>query len=227
MAKGDKFGMGSVGSGFSGNYSGWSPEVGQYVQQVMQTQPMDYKGSLRNYDQRRAIEWANQQKMSDPSYWAQAFGIGGGSSGSQPYEYQERANPYQARLNALLDNPDSIANTGVYKFALGQGQEAVNRNLAAKGLLKSGNRLAELTKFGQGLASQQYGSEADRLSKLYGIGEQSNVARESAAMQAQIEREKAQNQMKLSMLGNVMQRSKRYMAPGIHETPGGIATTWD
>ena len=211
MAKGDKFGMGSVGSGFSGNYSGWSPEVGQYVQQVMQTQPMDYKGSIRNYDQRRAIEWANQQRMSDPAYWAQAFGIGGGSGVGTP-----TANPYQARLNALLDNPDAIANTGVYKFALGQGQEAVNRNLAAKGLLKSGNRLAELTKFGQGLASQQYGQEADRLGRLYGIGEQSNIARENA-----------QNQMKLSMLNNAMQTSKRYMAPGIHQTPGGMATRWD
>ena len=165
----------------------------------------------RGADMRRDAEWANQQRMSDPAYWAQAFGFGGGGGGAAA-----TANPYQQRLNALLDNPDSIANTGAYKFALGQGTEAVNRSLAAKGMLKSGNRLTELTQFGQGLASQQYGAEADRLGRLYGVAEQANISRESA-----------QNQMKLAALTNTMQMQKRYMAPGVHQTAGGIATRWD
>lgn len=162
-------------------------------------------------ERRDRINWENQQRMTDPAYWAKAFGMSGGAGGASA-----TANPYQQRLNALLDNPDSIANTGVYKFAFEQGNEAVNRNLAAKGMLKSGNRLAELTKFGQGLASQQYGAEADRLAKLYGIGEQANV-----------EREKANQQMRLSMMNNMMDMNKRYMAPGIHQVPGAIVARWD
>lgn len=165
------------------------------------------------YDRQRATEWENQQRMSDPAYWAQAFGMGSGGGGGTG---TATTNPYQQRLNALLDNPDSIANTGVYKFAFDQGNEAINRNLAAKGLLKSGNRLAELTKFGQGLASQQYGSEADRLAKLYGIGEQSNI-----------EREKANMQMKLTMMNKMMDMNKRYMSPGVHQTGAGTVYRWD
>lgn len=160
--------------------------------------------------QRRDIEWANSQRMTDPMYWAQAFGFnGGGSIAATP-------NKYEQRLNSLLDNPDSIQNTGAYKFAFNQGQEAVNRNLAAKGLLKSGNRLSELTKFGQGLASQQYGAEADRLSRLYGIGAQMDI-----------EREKANNQMRLAMMNNAMQMQKRYMPPGTFQTAAGIMNRWD
>lgn len=178
--------------------------------------------------QRRDIEWANQQKMQDPAYWAQAFGFGSGGGGGGGWEMSKPTeNPYQQRLNALLDNPDSIANTGAYKFALGQGLEGVNRSMAAKGMLRSGNRLTELTNYGQGLASQQYGAEADRLSKLYGIGEQSNIEREKANAMMQIEREKANNQMKLSMLTNMMGMQKRYMPPGQFNTPAGFVQRWD
>jgi len=93
----------------------------------------------------------------------------------------DTSNPYEAKLRALLDNPDAIANTGAYKFALQQGQQGLERSAAAKGMLNSGNTLAELTKYGQGMASQQYGSEADRLGKLTGqqqqyiLGQQQNA----------------------------------------------------
>lgn len=205
----------STGSGYS-----WA------VDPVVNAANQQIASAWKNEDLRRNTEWANQQRMSDPAYWAQAFGFGGGSS-TPAYTFQQKDNPYQARLNALLDNPDSISNTGAYKFAFNQGNEAINRNLAAKGLLKSGNRLSELTSFGQGLASQQYGAEMDRLSKLYGIGEQSNIEREKAAALMQIEREKAQNQMKLSMMSNLMGMQKRYMPPGQFNTPAGTVLRWD
>lgn len=77
-------------------------------------------------------------------------------------------NEYEVRLRQLLDNPDSIQDTGAYKFQFNQGQQAIERSAAAKGMSGSGNVLAELAKYGQGMASQAYGAEADRLGNLSG-----------------------------------------------------------
>lgn len=73
---------------------------------------------------------------------------------------------YQSQLNNLLSNPAAIQQTPGYQFALNQGNEAINRSAAAKGQLNSGNVLAELAKFGQGMASQEYGNQVNRLSGL-------------------------------------------------------------
>lgn len=70
------------------------------------------------------------------------------------------------KLNALLQNPESVTSTPGYQFAFNQGLEAVNRTAAAKGQLGSGNRLYDLTKFGQGLASQTYNNTVSQLSSL-------------------------------------------------------------
>ena len=67
------------------------------------------------------------------------------------------------KLNELLQNPSSITSTPGYQFAYDQGLEAVNRTAAAKGQLGSGNRLYDLTKFGQGLASQTYNNTVSQL----------------------------------------------------------------
>jgi hypothetical protein len=72
----------------------------------------------------------------------------------------------QNRLTSLLDNPDSINQSAAYKFRMGQGMEALQRSLGAKGLLNSGNRLAAMTDYAQGQASQEYGAQWDRLKGL-------------------------------------------------------------
>lgn len=241
MAKGDKF-----GGGGTSNYSGWSPEVQSYVNNVG-----DWRATAGNpatygdmghyaanqsaaqgenlYRQRQAIEWANQQRMTDPSYWMQAFGMGSGSGGGGvgAPQYQDTAAQYRTRLNTLMDNPDSIANTGAYKFAFQQGNEAVNRNLAAKGLLKSGNRLAELTKFGQGLASQQYGAEFDRMSNLVNTTRAGDISKYGADANLYGQELQGQNQLKALMMKSALDMQKRYMPPGVFQTAGGIATRWD
>jgi hypothetical protein len=51
-----------------------------------------------------------------------------------------------------------------YQFALNQGQQAAQRAASAGGMLASGNTLAALTRFGQGLANQEYDGWLDRLS---------------------------------------------------------------
>ena len=76
---------------------------------------------------------------------------------------QQVASTAGNKLNTLLQNPSSVESTPGYQFAYNQGLEAVNRTAAAKGQLGSGNRLYDLTKFGQGLASQTYNSTVNQL----------------------------------------------------------------
>jgi hypothetical protein len=86
-------------------------------------------------------------------------------------------NYYENRLQKLMDNPDSIKNSGAYRFAFDQGQQAIERSAAARGMLNSGNILAELAKYGQGMAAQQYDKEADRLGNLAMQREQNDINR--------------------------------------------------
>lgn len=230
-----------MASNLSGsNLSGWSPEVAHYVSSVGSAQyglPM-YPSQEQIYAQQanqarleaqsQAIEWANQQRMTDPSYWMQAFGMGSGSGGGvgKPV-YVDTAGAYRTRLNSLMNNPDSIANTGAYKFAFNQGNEAVNRNLAAKGLLKSGNRLSELTKFGQGLASQQYGAEFDRMSNLVNTTRAGDISKYGADANLYGQELQGQNQLKALMMKSALDMAQRNQAPRTYQTPGGILTRWD
>jgi len=93
------------------------------------------------------------------------------------------SNPYEDRLVQLINNPDSISDTNAYRFRFNQGQQALERSAAAKGMLNSGNTLAALADYGQGAASQEYGNEFNRLSSAVGQRNQYNVGRMGAANQ--------------------------------------------
>jgi len=96
---------------------------------------------------------------------------------------QQYDNPYEQRLMQLMNNPDSIADTNAYKFRFNQGQQALERSAASRGMLNSGNTLAALADYGQGAASQEYGNEFNRLSSAVGQRNQYNVGRMGAANQ--------------------------------------------
>lgn len=101
------------------------------------------------------------------------FGTGGsGGSGVPTMDTTNRFEPglsdAETRLRSLLDNPDSVQQTAAYKFRVNQGQEALQRQLGAKGLLNSGNRLMELTKYGQDMGSQEYDNQFGRIKDLVG-----------------------------------------------------------
>lgn len=119
----------------------------------------------RIYDLQRGIEWANKQKIYDPSFWQQALSGGGGGGGG------------------TLSNLVNIEQSPAYKWRYDQGLEAVNRTAAAKGMLGSGNRLAELTKYGQGMATQEYGDEWNRQYQLKALEQQRQLAQQQNAMQ--------------------------------------------
>jgi len=73
---------------------------------------------------------------------------------------------YQSKLSDLLNDPSKIEQTAGYQFQVDQGNQAINRSAAARGMGASGNVLAELAKYGQGMASQEYGNQVKRLSDL-------------------------------------------------------------
>lgn len=70
----------------------------------------------------------------------------------------------QADYSAFMDSPD-------YKFAFDEGMRAVNAGLAARGLSNSGRAMKELTRYGQGAASQQLGNYVNRLAAMAGVGQ--------------------------------------------------------
>lgn len=71
---------------------------------------------------------------------------------------------YQNQLSTLMTNPGSFESSPFYKFAYDQGLESIQR----KGNVRSGNKLAQLMKYGQGMASQHYFPQANLLSTLSG-----------------------------------------------------------
>jgi hypothetical protein len=67
-------------------------------------------------------------------------------------------------FSSFKESPD-------YQFAFDQGLQGLDRSAAARGSLFSGGHSADLMKFGQGLASQNYGNFYNRLAGLSGTGQ--------------------------------------------------------
>ena len=90
---------------------------------------------------------------------------------------------YQQQLQQLMTNPDSIQNTPGYQFRMDQGINAIDRAAAAKGMLGSGNRMYDLTNYAQGLASQEYDNQINRLMNLSGATTGSPAAAAQSMME--------------------------------------------
>lgn len=100
------------------------------------------------------------QTNQDAANKAQQTALGNVTAAEAPY--QQVGSTAAGGLNALLSrgftapNPNDVASTPEYQFALGQGLDAINKNSSATGTSLSGNTGVALEQFGQGLASQQY-----------------------------------------------------------------------
>lgn len=69
---------------------------------------------------------------------------------------------YKSKLAQMVGGQFSPSDPS-YNWRFKQGQQAVERSLAAKGLLNSGNAAIELQQYGQGAASQEYSAQFSRL----------------------------------------------------------------
>lgn len=81
---------------------------------------------------------------------------------------QDPSNGYDAMLKQMLSGSFSTSDPS-YQWRFNQGQQAVERSLAARGLMNSGNAAIELQQYGQGAASQEYQSQFSRLLQAAGL----------------------------------------------------------
>jgi hypothetical protein len=89
---------------------------------------------------------------------------------------QAQLNPYaQAGQTALQNmqapNMEALMNDPAYQFQLEQGNQNLNRSLAARGLGQSGAALKAAQEYGQGLANQTYQQYYDRQAQMAGQGQ--------------------------------------------------------
>lgn len=131
------------------------------------------------------------------------LGVLGSGQGSKEIRYLQQSGLSSDDINRLLNGkfspltstpgdanagasgePDYSAfyNSPDYKFALQQGSQVTERSAAAKGGLNSGNTLAALTQFGQGLATQNLNNYTNRLASLVGVGQTANSSNASAGL---------------------------------------------
>ena len=90
----------------------------------------------------------------------------------------------QAGINALgkLQSGDVMGYMDPsYQFRLSEGLKAMQRTAAARGGLLSGGALKEAQRYGQGLASTEYGNAFNRLASLAGVGQTATNQLGSAA----------------------------------------------
>lgn len=84
-------------------------------------------------------------------------------------------------LRSLMANPQIIEANPAYQFRQEQGQKALERNLAARGGTLGGGALKELTRYGQGMASDEFQNQFNRLAALAGIGQAATNQQTAAA----------------------------------------------
>lgn len=63
-----------------------------------------------------------------------------------------------------------------YQFRMDEGNRQINANRAARGMLGSGDTLRELTRYGQGVASEEWGNQLNQLFNLAGLGQTSTAS---------------------------------------------------
>lgn len=129
----------------------------------------------------RSTAILNWQREQGADYLSQLLGGGSASATSSsggvgnPFgvptmntgnRFESGLSDAESRLKSLLDNPDSINQSAAYKFRVKQGEDALQRQMGARGMLNSGNRLMELTKYGQDMGSQEYENQFGRLNNL-------------------------------------------------------------
>ena len=117
----------------------------------------------------------DEQKAQQAPYLQQgqsAIGkLGSLMGGTDPFESYLQKSGLQGGLDAYLKQKGvsnyGFLNSPQYQFLQKQGQQALDRSAAARGMGYSGAQMKAAQQFGQGLASQQYDNEYNRAAKEY------------------------------------------------------------
>lgn len=111
----------------------------------------------------------------DPSTLANSTG------GALPYDFYSSLLP-EGTTQADMIRADFIMDPS-YQFRFGEGQRATERRQNAMGNRFSGGGLAELTRYGQDYASQEYGNAYNRMAGITGMGQTANQTLSGAGQQ--------------------------------------------
>lgn len=72
-------------------------------------------------------------------------------------------------LQQLISDPFGFTQSPQYQFLLNEGLGALSRKKIAAGKFFSGETPREILEYAQGLASQEYGNQFNRLANLFGV----------------------------------------------------------
>lgn len=127
-----------------------------------------------------------QRKAYNPyaSEYDQRQLYGQGQAGGVPTLSPEQMAERNARLQALLPDEsfeelspeaaqerafEQFKTSPGYEFRLSEGEKAIRRLSSARGMLGSGSMYKDLMKYGQGLASDEYGNYVSQLQSMAGL----------------------------------------------------------
>jgi hypothetical protein len=100
--------------------------------------------------------------------WNNAWPMLSQSLGSSVGYVGDAGNMLKSLLSGGTDGANAWANSGGMKFLQEQGNQMINSNQAAKGLLKSGSTLKRIEQYGQGLHSTYLN---DYMKNVLGLGQ--------------------------------------------------------
>lgn len=150
---------------------GWSTAIGAGLSLLgggQQSRASNNATNAQLQAQREALalqERMYNQTRSDQMPWLNV-GRGGLGQLAALYGLDENGNP----TNKPVDY-SQFTNSPDYQFALQQGTQNLDRSAAARGSLYSGGYGQDLTKFSQGLASQNFNNYRNGLASLAGVGQ--------------------------------------------------------
>jgi hypothetical protein len=157
-------GVGAAASVYASSQQSKAAQAGFNLQQQQYQQTQGYLAPYRNIGNNALGSIAQLYGYGSPT----ASGTAGGAGGANGNALGAAAGGSSGASGA--PNYSAFFNSPDYQFALQQGGLAVDRSAAARGLLTSGGTLKDLTSFGQGLASQQYGNYFNRLMSVAQLG---------------------------------------------------------
>ena len=174
--------------------------------------------------------------------------LGSLMGGADPFEAYLQKSGLSGGLDSYLGKKGLAGgqfnqNNPQYQFLLKQGQQALDRSAAARGMGYSGAQMKAAQQFGQGLASQQYDKEYDRAAQEFGnyynrLAALAQGGQQAATTASQLGGQYAQNasntlaslsDARTNILGqqaNARASGYAAQANALNNTLGGLADLW-
>jgi hypothetical protein len=155
----------AVGGLYSGRGRDWKFEDGlSYLGQASDTpNGMKFYGSFIKGTQGRRLTFSDGQYYDGPVQRGKVLGT---VAQEAPAESEAPAAPTDPH-GGFLKDPG-------YQFRMDEGEKAINRNFAARGLLGSGARGKAIQQYGQDYATGEFTNYWNRLAAIAGVGQTAN-----------------------------------------------------